>query len=240
MSGYLRFPHTRGDGPVAPRVELVQCAFSPHPWGWTGVAGANHAALDVFPTPVGMDRLTRIRCNMHSVFPTPVGMDRHVGRCNWHVEGFPHTRGDGPTTLPRSCGQNWFSPHPWGWTALQYEVYDDEIVFPTPVGMDRLPRPRSRQKNRFPHTRGDGPAWWVIANWEPRFSPHPWGWTVLSAMTLNQIPRFPHTRGDGPFDLFLGVAGVAFSPHPWGWTGYVLVCEVMMNVFPTPVGMDRL
>jgi len=70
------FPHTRGGGPPRCKRALTITTFSPHAWGWTGVAEAvgihpafsphawgwtvervgTHDPLPVFPTRVGVDR----------------------------------------------------------------------------------------------------------------------------------------------------------------------------------------
>ncbi len=94
---------------------------------------------------------------------------------------------------------------------------------------------------------------------ELQFSPHAWGWTVVSdhptvvervfptrvGMDRNQragngtSSRFPHTRGDGPPNLPNFLEFVAFSPHAWGWTARCKNRCGYTRVFPTRVGMDR-
>ncbi len=155
------------------------------------------------------------------------------------MTSFPHTRGDGPTTGSGFTPDKVFSPHPWGWTDELQGFFDTEIVFPTPVGMDRGGTSGGTSLHGFPHTRGDGPysdALLLEFSW---FSPHPWGWTGASGCLFDWLavfptpvgmdrcgkfrgssPRsFPHTRGDGP-TLAAGTRLYwEFSPHPWGWTG---------------------
>jgi len=72
------FPHTRGDGPTQFSAGGRIVGFSPHPWGWT----------------VKRDRIHKEK----EVFPTPVGMDRIYGAASMLAARFPHTRGDGPPT----------------------------------------------------------------------------------------------------------------------------------------------
>ena len=49
-----RFPHTRGDGPTTNAARIALKKFSPHAWGWSGVALDAVGADGVFPTRVGM------------------------------------------------------------------------------------------------------------------------------------------------------------------------------------------
>ena len=133
------------------------------------------------------------------------------------------------------------------------------IVFPTPVGMDRMTRAAGYSPTRFPHTRGDGPCCVLMPVTGMWFSPHPWGWTGLYTLrvdgcTVFPTPvgmdrsgvrgfkdrhSFPHTRGDGPKLVFAISLFCPFSPHPWGWTAVGRLSAIRTLVFPTPVGMDR-
>jgi len=114
------------------------------------------------------------------------------------------------------------------------------FVFPTRVGVDRIPVPSQRWTATFsPHAWG-----WTDVHHRPRrqgggFSPHAWGWTGSGRDQRHQDPvfptrvgvdrpcrckprcrlRFPHTRGGGPF-----------------WTADADFAE---NVFPTRVGVDH-
>ncbi len=74
----------------------------------------------------------------NDVFPTPVGMDQYQEKFFSRQSRFPHTRGDGPVRLENEVRRAEFSPHPWGWTEQITMDMDAKIVFPTPVGMDRL------------------------------------------------------------------------------------------------------
>jgi len=153
----LSFPHTRGDGPGSSAAHAHASAFSPHPWGWTS------------------SRMLGTNCGW--VFPTPVGMDRGGPQPDQISGRFPHTRGDGPKPADTEYQREKFSPHPWGWTDTVFFASDRVSVFPTPVGMDRLPRPSRPAAPRFPHTRGDGPCADDPGRRGVVFSPHPWGWT---------------------------------------------------------------
>ncbi len=155
--GILRFPHTRGDGPVVEGAEELQRLFSPHAWGWTDRQHRPGLVVDVFPTRVGMDRGTLSRPRSPACFP--------------------HTRGDGPPPRASCCPTQSFSPHAWGWTADRPGVRQLQDVFPTRVGMDRARRWRRCKYPCFPHTRGDGPSSPSTASASLRFSPHAWGWT---------------------------------------------------------------
>ena len=53
-----RFPHARGDGPVIFGGWLVIFTFSPRPWGWSEFKDREKFKVTVFPTPVGMVRIS--------------------------------------------------------------------------------------------------------------------------------------------------------------------------------------
>ena len=53
-----RFPHTRGDGPQRRNLLEREGAFSPHAWGWSVLVSVVLRLPAVFPTRVGMVRLT--------------------------------------------------------------------------------------------------------------------------------------------------------------------------------------
>ena len=75
--------------------------FSPHAWGWSENKEKLEAAVQVFPTRVGMVR-------------PPPGV---AGGLN----GFPHTRGDGPACHGGNTVANGFSPHAWGWSEMRHQ-----------------------------------------------------------------------------------------------------------------------
>ncbi len=93
--------------------------FSPPAWGWTVAA--------------------RIGCSKAAVFLTRVGMDRYDDGKGYRRHGFPHPRGDGPKLLTESDLCLMFSPPAWGWTDMEIAYVYVSEVFPTRVGMDRLP-----------------------------------------------------------------------------------------------------
>ena len=114
-----------------------------------------------------------------------------------------------------------------------------------------------RAELRFPHTRGDGPGWDLVAAINGMISPHPWGWPEIrieASELLFDFPtpvgmarfdlrisssfaRFPHTRGDGPEIESLNQSKGGISPHPWGWPGSRTYQSTVCRDFPTPVGM---
>ena len=172
------FPHTRGDGPVTCQRSRLRRAFSPHTWGWSACFLTLSCSSSVFPTHVGMVRVSFGIISSHLVFPTHVGMVRsqphHLSRriC------FPHTRGDGPLSSTGFAQCRSFSPHTWGWSAKREAALAAFDVFPTHVGMVRSLCACLASKESFPHTRGDGPAtrnWWTVPD---EFSPHTWGWSA--------------------------------------------------------------
>ena len=50
----------------------------------------------------------------NEVFPTPVGMNRIIGFVLVSFSGVPHTRGDEPLIHTKSLIKVTCSPHPWG------------------------------------------------------------------------------------------------------------------------------
>ena len=111
------FPHARGDGPVGEWQDEFPIAFSPRPWGWSGLCEYTFSPARVFPTPVGMVRL--------------VAASRSLG------SSFPHARGDGPLSDLTPLVAHPFSPRPWGWSVAIGIAKIKNSVFPTPVGMVR-------------------------------------------------------------------------------------------------------
>ena len=76
IESVIGFPHARGDGPMLFEPPETSTLFSPRPWGWSAGVPAEIITKHVFPTPVGMVRVARIRRTLSP--------------------GFPHARGDGP------------------------------------------------------------------------------------------------------------------------------------------------
>ncbi len=112
-----RSPHTRGDGPGAKSREAQAWRFSPHAWGWS------------VPEITGFYQPT--------VLPTRVGMVRTPAWCRHNRRRSPHTRGDGPATLPAAPFRVAFSPHAWGWSVRALHPCGWHAVLPTRVGMVR-------------------------------------------------------------------------------------------------------
>ena len=234
------FPHARGDGPSNVLPVLADVGFSPRPWGWSGGDRPRLGPLHVFPTPVGM---VRVSCPGTS----------WAGR-------FPHARGDGPNPATIDAQRALFSPRPWGWSGDSLAYVRSFAVFPTPVGMVRVPSVPSPRSVRFPHARGDGPATGSRPASRPAFSPRPWGWSGPGAqvdrvqvvfptpvgMVRHRVQAqrhaqgFPHARGDGPSALAKAGTPPWFSPRPWGWSAVGVGSPTHPQVFPTPVGMVRL
>ena len=53
-------PHASGDGPVTRSVLGTRPSCSPREWGWTHITGGLKLIGAVFPTRVGMDRVTHL------------------------------------------------------------------------------------------------------------------------------------------------------------------------------------
>jgi len=151
-------PHTRGDGPFGVAAAVGRGWFSPHAWGWSGLA-----SLAVAPS---------------AVLPTRVGMVRTSELCVTSFVCSPHTRGDGPYGHTTS-GLPWrFSPHAWGWSVCRRHTPRRRRVLPTRVGMVRGNKRRVGKGARSPHTRGDGPNEQRVRGLTKKFSPHAWGWSA--------------------------------------------------------------
>ena len=131
--------------------------YSPRTWGWTVVVVQGGPKFGVFPTHVGMDRMTA----------SPATYTLRI----------PHARGDGPRECilnPRPSG---YSPRTWGWTEALRARLKHFDVFPTHVGMDRLRRIAHSAPEGIPHARGDGPISDGIGVGDWKYSPRTWGWT---------------------------------------------------------------
>ena len=165
-------------------------------------------------------------------------MVRKIPACRNIPRRFPHARGDGPNISPLKKETPMFSPRPWGWSGLVNAWIRVEHVFPTPVGMVRIPAPTRPPPAGFPHARGDGPGGCGATSSLRSFSPRPWGWSVVASRSPcagNVFPTpvgmvrcstsrksiyhcFPHARGDGPKLRFAAISSAKFSPRPWGWS----------------------
>ena len=194
----LWFPRTRGDGPHHGAGPSVTGKVSPHTRGWTLPDGVSvHASRG---------------------FPAHAGMDRRPDRSRPDRGGFPRTRGDGPVLLCSPTGAAAVSPHTRGWTRSPRRRRWCSPGFPAHAGMDLAGCLYGGFIQRFPRTRGDGPAQFSVSLTVRPVSPHTRGWTPKRLARLGQLhgfpahagmdPRaigpwataagFPRTRGDGP------------------------------------------
>ena len=153
----MSVPHGRGDGPPGDVSRYGRNACSPRAWGWTVGVQMGHAGSGVFPTGVGMDRPSR--------------------SARGHGRGVPHGRGDGPPSPRPDPTAPQCSPRAWGWTAFMARPWEELVVFPTGVGMDRSLAFRAVCSGRVPHGRGDGPRCKSPSFAEKACSPRAWGWT---------------------------------------------------------------
>ena len=233
-------PHARGDGPTVRLSGAALIAFSPRPWGWSGV--------------------TRLVPPGPQVLPTPVGMVRRMNYTPKRARRSPHARGDGPRHAPCSPWAAKFSPRPWGWSVYQTRQAPEMLVLPTPVGMVRGASVHRRSGGGSPHARGDGPGFSRGSHFWRKFSPRPWGWSIFVVRNQRRksvLPtpvgmvrrthslhslqaRSPHARGDGPEADHHDPRRFVFSPRPWGWSGMTREEIAEKYVLPTPVGMVRL
>ena len=116
----LRFPRTRGDGPVMGQDLGGHSAFPPHARGWTPGMAIGRADCEVSPARAGMD-------------PPLAATTRGGG-------SFPRTRGDGPWA-GSGAEKGWeFPPHARGWTGYIQKRVGYSGVSPARAGMDLVLR----------------------------------------------------------------------------------------------------
>ena len=137
LPGASRFPRTRGDGPRAFPLKLVQRWVSPHTRGWT-----RHINQQL------------MECKG---FPAHAGMDPRQRNCQPSARRFPRTRGDGPRQQISMGTSPEVSPHTRGWTRIEERRRVLRAGFPAHAGMDPCTGHPPDASNRFPRTRGDGP-----------------------------------------------------------------------------------
>jgi len=92
----LRFPRTRGDGPLTVQAAAAPDTFPPHSRGWT--------------------RASKVPGSEDIVSPALAGMDPRLLRHALRPRRFPRTRGDGPQADRSLPAILLFPPHSRGWT----------------------------------------------------------------------------------------------------------------------------
>ena len=106
----MRFPRTRGDGPLQGLIRNRPTQFPPHARGWTREGQDLRVGWRVSPARAGMDRLAWAARGVSS--------------------GFPRTRGDGPAPwLDRRFFRS-FPPHARGWTGFRAEIGGSRLASP--------------------------------------------------------------------------------------------------------------
>ena len=233
-----RLPRTRGDGPKCQAACDDSVRASPHTRGWT-------------PADVVVSVL-------EAGFPAHAGMDLPSARSRRPSERLPRTRGDGPSTSPRSQPATRASPHTRGWTVRAGAERRPPWGFPAHAGMDPRPRTPRRRAARLPRTRGDGPADSGRGRDGEAASPHTRGWTrerLQRRQPALGFPahagmdpgrpdragsprRLPRTRGDGPASATPGTPSARASPHTRGWTARGPARRRRGRGFPAHAGMD--
>src|SRR5271165_7057763 len=107
----------------------------------------------------------------------------------------PHTRGDGPRSRRSRPRSRRFSPHAWGWSVWDTLATTSGTVLPTRVGMVRGTEWVDNLTLCSPHTRGDGPSAGQRDQALPGFSPHAWGWSVVSGLGSRRSRVLPTRVG---------------------------------------------
>ena len=173
------------------------------------------------------------------VFPTCVGVYRQIVRFGIGDSSFPHMRGGVPDRIKARSKREMFSPHAWGCTVSVARIVQDEMVFPTCVGVYRCGPKCGVARNRFPHMRGGVPNARPGTLRSTRF-PHMRGGVPPLAAIWHSSIRFPHMRGGVPLDSESTRTVGMFSPHAWGCTESPLIKIGATGVFPTCVGVYRV
>ena len=150
-----RFPHACGDVPPSSSRNSLAFLFSPRMWGCSAAIMFALPFCLVFPTHVGMFRMT-----VASLLP---------------LTCFPHACGDVPGHCGELTSQTKFSPRMWGCSALGDRVLCRALVFPTHVGMFRSALRYRKPIFRFPHACGDVPHSQQSGRDLQKFSPRMWG-----------------------------------------------------------------
>ena len=89
-------------------------------------------------------------------------------------------------------------------------------VFPTSVGMNRIPASILLPFLCVPHKRGDEPGSFPALCGELGVFPTSVGMNRLDVPALNMANRVPHKRGDEPPSQTLHLTPLMCSPQAWG------------------------
>ncbi len=169
----------------------------------------------------------------------------------------PHARGGVSKGKISDRRVNWSSPRPWGCFQLLSLPAQAAGVFPTPVGVFLQPSFLARRCIGLPHARGgvsQGSAVQPGCDWS---SPRPWGCFLYiigckkqthvfptpvgvflkGSRTLVTPDSLPHARGGVSFCFFFTFPPCASSPRPWGCFRTRFILDIIIAVFPTPVGV---
>ena len=165
------FPHACGDVPKGLNLSPEADLFSPRMWG---------CSEPCIYRPV-----------QHFVFPTHVGMFRLTARV-WAInDRFPHACGDVPSHGPLFIQFVKFSPRMWGCSVVMIPILLILPVFPTHVGMFRTPPSSRGEYPCFPHACGDVPSIRAFKAVELEFSPRMWGCSDVAWGAVHPERVFP-------------------------------------------------
>ncbi len=186
-------------------------------------------------------------------------MDRKEPSDVLQHDGLPRPRGDGPRALTISPPVSESPPPTRGWThAGELGKYLAKVS-PAHAGMDPSRRSPTRDVQRLPRPRGDGPDI-LDSHTGIRKSPPPTrGWTpqrLSHVLTVRVSPahagmdprmglfapilmRLPRPRGDGPAISPPCDADASSPPPTRGWTLRIHLRQWQRTVSPAHAGMDR-
>ena len=129
------------------------------------------------------------------VFPTPVGVFLvHVGECS-RQSSLPHARGGVSQILEQELVSRRSSPRPWGCFYFRDQDLQQELVFPTPVGVFLRYNERLEGWVRLPHARGGVSRPQAFSSHSRQVFPTPVGVFPFPAVDTRHGVRLPHARG---------------------------------------------
>jgi len=233
----LGLPHARGGVSHSHACLHPRQVSSPRPWG-------------CFPLIIDeMDHLV--------VFPTPVGVFLPHPRRTQHQGCLPHARGGVSSSVSSRSLLFVSSPRPWGCFCCLIKEYPRESVFPTPVGVFPHGSVTVLVRDRLPHARGGVSLRVAAVALAFVSSPRPWGCFccmkkpgIAKAVFPTPVGVFledllcpsserslPHARGGVSYACQNGISSSGSSPRPWGCFLLINLLYMLVNVFPTPVGV---
>ncbi len=134
-----------------------------------------------------------MRCS--SLFPTSVGVYRKGSFSLPTHNTIPHERGGVPLMKLIKTLENIYSPRAWGCTGSGILHRAEVRLFPTSVGVYRLPSTATNRPLSIPHERGGVPYGGNSQGSVKRYSPRAWGCTDVKGEQSAIVFLFPTSVG---------------------------------------------